>query len=217
MMPKEIFLDVGVEEVRTSSIIGTSVNSSSFSNPQRKRKRRSEIWNHFIKVNQNKGARCHYCSHILSFAAGSLSNLLRHLRKKHPSIAANFRYGDSKAVVKIIKEEDSYGERFGTGEEEEERLNEKDMSYREEDCGSKQGLSGIDIESHFRRDHSYGERPPWKKDQIFGQFVQSELNKFKNELLMRQCKREILQVLIKFQESEDELYCSPDSPSAQVA
>lgn len=52
------------------------------------RKKKSEIWKHFVKIEATKGAKCHYCFHTLSFAAGSLSNLFRHLRKKHPKVAA---------------------------------------------------------------------------------------------------------------------------------
>ncbi|XP_039298299.1 E3 SUMO-protein ligase ZBED1-like [Nilaparvata lugens] len=48
-------------------------------------RRSSDIWYHFIDKAANR-AECKYCKSILSIAAGSLGNLRRHLKTKHPTI-----------------------------------------------------------------------------------------------------------------------------------
>lgn len=52
------------------------------------RRNRSVIWDHFEK-NPNHTAKCNYCSQNISVANGSLGNLSRHLRTKHPTVNLN--------------------------------------------------------------------------------------------------------------------------------
>lgn len=48
----------------------------------------SELWNHFIQI-ENQKAKCGYCSVIISLSGGSLSNLKRHMKSKHYTIPLN--------------------------------------------------------------------------------------------------------------------------------
>lgn len=52
-------------------------------------RRRSAMWNHFRETETGKKAKCLYCSHVLSFSAGSFGNLSRHIKAKHPTVAIN--------------------------------------------------------------------------------------------------------------------------------
>lgn len=45
----------------------------------------SDIWYHFNKTEANRAV-CKYCSSLLSIAGGSLGNLRRHLKNKHPTV-----------------------------------------------------------------------------------------------------------------------------------
>ncbi|CAH1957175.1 unnamed protein product [Acanthoscelides obtectus] len=49
------------------------------------RRNRSAIWNHFDK-SENLKAKCKYCSQNISIASGSLGNLSRHMKAKHPTL-----------------------------------------------------------------------------------------------------------------------------------
>lgn len=49
-------------------------------------RRRSEVWNHFLEVEEGKRAKCVYCSQIISIACGSLGNLQRHIKVKHSTV-----------------------------------------------------------------------------------------------------------------------------------
>ncbi|CAH2002487.1 unnamed protein product [Acanthoscelides obtectus] len=49
------------------------------------RRNRSAIWNHFDK-SENLKAKCKYCSQNISIANGSLGNLSRHMKAKHPTL-----------------------------------------------------------------------------------------------------------------------------------
>lgn len=46
----------------------------------------SIVWNHFVSEDSKKG-KCNYCSELISFTSGSLGNLSRHLKRKHPTIS----------------------------------------------------------------------------------------------------------------------------------
>ena len=49
---------------------------------------RSDIWYHFVKVDENnrhKG-KCRYCSALIAMTGGATSNLRRHLAKIHPMV-----------------------------------------------------------------------------------------------------------------------------------
>ena len=50
----------------------------------------SPIWYHFHKADGNKGE-CRYCHKLIATSAGSTSNLLRHLKTKHPFVALERR------------------------------------------------------------------------------------------------------------------------------
>lgn len=52
------------------------------------RRKSSVLWNHF-EESQPKMAKCNYFTQIISITAGSLGNLNRHLRRKHPTIIIN--------------------------------------------------------------------------------------------------------------------------------
>ncbi|KAJ4943232.1 hypothetical protein JOQ06_005737 [Pogonophryne albipinna] len=47
-------------------------------------RKRSDIWMHFVGVNQAQ-ARCQYCKNLISVHGGSTSNMRRHLKTKHPT------------------------------------------------------------------------------------------------------------------------------------
>ena len=49
-------------------------------------KRKSEVWEHFDETEKGKRAKCAYCAQFISIAGGSLSNLARHIKKKHPTL-----------------------------------------------------------------------------------------------------------------------------------
>ncbi|PSN39487.1 hypothetical protein C0J52_10034 [Blattella germanica] len=49
-------------------------------------KRKSIVWDHFDETEKGKKAKCAYCPQFISISGGSLSNLARHIRKKHPSL-----------------------------------------------------------------------------------------------------------------------------------
>ncbi|XP_063775419.1 E3 SUMO-protein ligase ZBED1-like [Pseudophryne corroboree] len=51
------------------------------------KRKRSQIWNNFKLTGNEKKARCSYCSSDISITCGSLSNLSRHLKSKHPTIS----------------------------------------------------------------------------------------------------------------------------------
>lgn len=49
-------------------------------------RRRSSLWNHFTQISGNNSqAKCDLCSHVLSHKS-SISNLRKHLLRKHPEI-----------------------------------------------------------------------------------------------------------------------------------
>lgn len=50
------------------------------------RKKTSNLWNHFSEEDNKKG-KCNYCSETISFTSGTLGNLTRHLKRKHPTIS----------------------------------------------------------------------------------------------------------------------------------
>lgn len=45
-------------------------------------KKKSDVWNHFM-ILENEKAKCSYCSIEHSFKGGSTVNLSRHLKRKH--------------------------------------------------------------------------------------------------------------------------------------
>lgn len=47
--------------------------------------KRSDIWNHYTIVENNKKAKCGYCNKIISFTGGATGNLKRHLKSIHKS------------------------------------------------------------------------------------------------------------------------------------
>lgn len=49
------------------------------------RKTRSKVWNHFDKID-HINSKCIHCSRCISVSGGSIGNLLRHIKRKHPSI-----------------------------------------------------------------------------------------------------------------------------------
>jgi zinc finger BED domain-containing protein 1 (E3 SUMO-protein ligase ZBED1) len=57
-------------------------------------RQRSPLWNHF-QITENNKAKCKYCSQHVSVTSGSIGNLTRHLKTKHPTI--NF---DNKRINK---------------------------------------------------------------------------------------------------------------------
>ncbi|KAM8711911.1 hypothetical protein ACLKA7_012424 [Drosophila subpalustris] len=50
------------------------------------KRKRSNIWNHFIANEDGKTGKCIYCKSSLSIAGGSQGNLARHLKLKHPTV-----------------------------------------------------------------------------------------------------------------------------------
>lgn len=50
------------------------------------KEKRSAIWTHFSEVGEKKG-KCKYCGSSISFAGGSTANLMRHMSRKHPTVA----------------------------------------------------------------------------------------------------------------------------------
>lgn len=48
-------------------------------------RKRGRVWNHFKPVGTDK-AKCSLCSLVVVYLKGSTTNLLRHMKKKHPSI-----------------------------------------------------------------------------------------------------------------------------------
>ncbi|XP_014246424.1 uncharacterized protein LOC106664883 [Cimex lectularius] len=64
---------------------------------------RSSIWNHFTKVGE-KG-KCNYCNALLSMTSGSMSNLKRHLKAKHPLIDLQHIKEEVQVAVEEIVQE----------------------------------------------------------------------------------------------------------------
>lgn len=48
-------------------------------------RKRGLVWNHFAPLEEEK-AKCIVCPAVISYKRGSTSNLLRHMKKKHPDI-----------------------------------------------------------------------------------------------------------------------------------
>lgn len=48
-------------------------------------RKRGLVWNHFAPLEDEK-AKCITCPAVISYKRGSTSNLLRHMKKKHPEI-----------------------------------------------------------------------------------------------------------------------------------
>ena len=51
----------------------------------RKMRKRGLVWNHFVPLGDEK-AKCNVCPAVISYKRGSTSNLLRHMKKKHPEV-----------------------------------------------------------------------------------------------------------------------------------
>lgn len=51
------------------------------------RAKRSIIWTHFKEDANESKAKCNYCSLLLSTKSGSLGNLNRHMKNRHPTIS----------------------------------------------------------------------------------------------------------------------------------
>ncbi len=51
----------------------------------RKMRKRGLVWNHFAPLGDER-AKCITCPAVISYKRGSTSNLLRHMKKKHPEI-----------------------------------------------------------------------------------------------------------------------------------
>ncbi|CAH0730281.1 unnamed protein product, partial [Brenthis ino] len=51
------------------------------------RRKISILWNHFVEERSSKKGKCNYCSEKISFTCGSLGNLTKHLKSKHPTIS----------------------------------------------------------------------------------------------------------------------------------
>lgn len=47
--------------------------------------KRSQVWNHFTRLNKNK-SKCRHCSDVIITNNGSTSNLARHVKRKHPTV-----------------------------------------------------------------------------------------------------------------------------------
>lgn len=48
-------------------------------------RKRGLVWNHFAPL-EDERAKCISCPAVISYKRGSTSNLLRHMKKKHPEI-----------------------------------------------------------------------------------------------------------------------------------
>lgn len=46
----------------------------------------SVLWNHFVEDETGKRAKCNYCLQYISISSGSVGNLGRHIKNKHPAI-----------------------------------------------------------------------------------------------------------------------------------
>ena len=53
--------------------------------PRQRRQLKSDMWKYFTKESRDKG-KCLYCKCEISIRYGSVSNLRRHLIKKHPLV-----------------------------------------------------------------------------------------------------------------------------------
>lgn len=51
----------------------------------RKMRKRGLVWNHFAPL-EDERAKCSVCPAVISYKRGSTSNLLRHMKKKHPEV-----------------------------------------------------------------------------------------------------------------------------------
>lgn len=51
------------------------------------KRKRSLIWNHFSLTKDSKKAKCLYCFQQISVACGSVGNLTRHIKSKHPTLS----------------------------------------------------------------------------------------------------------------------------------
>lgn len=49
-------------------------------------KKRSDMWYHFSTIDNTKKAKCRYCKSIISVSGGSVGNLSRHFKLKHPTV-----------------------------------------------------------------------------------------------------------------------------------
>jgi hypothetical protein len=49
------------------------------------KRKRSEIWNHFVVSESCKG-KCVYCKKLISISGNTQSNLARHIKNVHPTI-----------------------------------------------------------------------------------------------------------------------------------
>lgn len=54
-------------------------------------RRKSHIWFHFNESTDNLTAKCNHCSLSLSIKNGSLGNLNRHMKNRHPLININIQ------------------------------------------------------------------------------------------------------------------------------
>ena len=51
----------------------------------KKMRKRGLVWNHFAPL-EDERAKCNVCPAVISYKRGSTSNLLRHMKKKHPQV-----------------------------------------------------------------------------------------------------------------------------------
>ncbi len=89
------------EQVRLCPRIILGFIRFTFEQDKEKRfKRRGGVWKYFI-ADSNKRARCNLCSGLISFKGGSTTNLLRHMKSKHPSFNVPNRIYDSNSSLKL--------------------------------------------------------------------------------------------------------------------
>lgn len=83
--------------------------------------KRSNIWIHFSIISNEK-AKCHICKNIYSYKGGSLSNLKKHLKNKHPTLtieleepAEKILKGASSKAVTVYESESNKSDEINVG------------------------------------------------------------------------------------------------------
>lgn len=64
-------------------------------------KKRSDIWLHLENSTDKDKAKCNYCHQILTVKCGTMGNLHRHMKNKHPTIPVE-RQQDAVTAGKFI-------------------------------------------------------------------------------------------------------------------
>ncbi|XP_067616849.1 E3 SUMO-protein ligase ZBED1-like [Eurosta solidaginis] len=74
--------------------------------------KRGSIWGHFKQSDGAKKVKCKYCGAAISISGGSLGNLRRHMKSKHPFTALENDDEEDIAMVDLMSEPDKGGQQL---------------------------------------------------------------------------------------------------------